>query len=122
MSQLPQNWNTSAAVGSEWAQTFTLSNNGVPVDLTGWTWEFVIRPDVEDQTANPLVKVTMTSGSQGQITVVPTTGTVTVTLTPAATAALGTGFKTHALYANPGTTTQACWVAGIFNAQATAAP
>lgn len=122
MAQIPQAWNTSAAAGSQWVQTFSLTNNGVPVDVTGWTWEFVIRPDVEDQTATPLVKVTTTSSPQGQIAVVPTTGTVTVTLTPAATTALGNGFKAHALYANPGTTTQACWVAGIFNSQATAAP
>lgn len=122
MAQIPQAWNTSGVAGSQWVQTFTLSNNGIPIDLTGWTWEFVIRSDVTDQSATPLVKVTMTGTSQGQITVVPTAGTVTVTLTPAATAALGAGFKAHALYANPGTTTQACWVAGIFNAQAAATP
>jgi hypothetical protein len=114
--QLPNQVNFATAVGSLWQQTFTLTDAaGVAINLTGWTWEFVIRPNVTDATAPALVQVTTTATAQGQITVVPLTGTVTITLTPAATALLGQGSRPHALWSNPGTATATCWAEGRFN-------
>jgi hypothetical protein len=115
-------WNTSTAAGSQWVQTFTLKNgDGSLVNLTGLTWEFVIRPTVTDLAVTPLVKVTTTATSQGQIVVDTVAATVTVTLTPAATALLGKGARPFALWANPGTTTAVCWLEGTFNSSLVAA-
>jgi hypothetical protein len=115
-------WNTFTAAGSQWVQSFTLKNgDGTLVNLTGMTWEFVIRSNVTDATVPPLVKVTTTATAQGQIAVDIPTATVTVTLTPAATTLLGKGARPHALWANPGLTTATCWVEGTFNSSLVAA-
>lgn len=121
MPQLPNQVTFSVAAGSQWVQTFTLTNAGAPVDLTGLAWEFVIRPTVADATVPALIQVTTTPSAQGSIAVVPATGTVTVTLTPAATLLLGRGARPHALWSNPGTATATCWVEGAFNTQLVAA-
>jgi hypothetical protein len=113
----------TTAAGSQWQQTFTLTNpDGTPINLTGLTWEFVIRPTVQDAAVPPLVSVTTTPTSQGSITVTPLTGIVTVTLTPAATTLLGKGQRPHALWSNPGTPTAITWVAGNFTTQLVANP
>lgn len=122
MPQLPMQWNTTAAANGQWRQTFTLTADGAAIDLTGLTWEFVIRPNVTDATSPALVSVTTTPSAQGQIDVTPLTGTVTVTLTPAATALLGKGDRPHTLWSNPGTTTQIPWVEGVFNTALVANP
>jgi len=121
MPQLPNQVAFSAAAGSTWRQTYTITDQGGPVDLTGLTWEFVIRPNITDATSPALVSVTTTASPQGQITVTPLTGTVTVTLTPAATALLGKGSRPHALWSNPDTDTAICWAEGAFNTQLVAA-
>lgn len=122
MPQLPNQVSFSSAAGSLWQQTFTLTDAaGAAINLTGLTWEFVIRPNVTDATVPALVSVTTTATAQGQITVVPLTGTVTVTLTPAATAILGQGARPHALWSNPGTSTATCWCEGRFNTALVAA-
>lgn len=121
MPQLPNQVQFSSAAGSVWRQTFTITDEGGPVNLTGLTWEFVIRPNTSDVTVPALVTVTTTPSAQGQIDVTPLTGTVTVTLTPAATALLGKGARPHALWSDPGTTTQTCWVEGVYNTQLVAA-
>jgi hypothetical protein len=118
MPQLPFTVNFAVAAGSQWRQTFTLTDaNGDPIDLTGLAWEFVIRPEVTNTTSPALVQVTTTSSSQGQIDVTPLTGTVTVTLTPAATTLLGRGTRPYALWSNPGQTSATTWAAGTFNTQ-----
>lgn len=123
MSQLPNQTNFSTAAGSQWQQTFTLTDStGTPLDLTGLAWEFVIRPSVTDATAPALVQVTTTASAQGQIAVTPLTGTVTVMLTPAATGPLGKGARPYCLWSNPGTTTAICWVEGVFKTQLVATP
>lgn len=123
MPQLPNQVNFSTAAGSQWQQTFTLTDNtGAAINLTGLVWEFVVRPNVEDATTPALVQVTTTSSGQGQITVTPLTGVVTVTLTPGATATLGVGSRPYALWSNPGTSTATCWVEGTFNTQRVAQP
>ncbi|NUP39510.1 MAG: hypothetical protein HOY76_21485 [Streptomyces sp.] len=111
MASLPNQVNFATAAGSQWAQTFQFTG----VDLTGLAWEFVIRPTVTDATVPPLVKVTTTVSSQGQITMDTTAKTVQVVLTPAATTLLGKGARPYALWSNPGTTTATTWCEGVFN-------
>lgn len=123
MAALPMQWNTSSAAGSQWAQTFKLTNaDGSIVNLTGLTWEFVIRPSTSDAAVTPLVKVTTTVTAQGQIVVDTVAATVTVTLTPAATTAVGQKSLPHALWSNPGTTSATCWLEGRFNNTLVAGP
>lgn len=117
MSNLPTQVAFSSPAGSQWAQTFRLEG----VDITGLAWEFVVRPNVVDTAQPPLVKVTTTVSTQGQITVDTSTGVVQVVLTPAATAVLGRGTRPYALWSNPGTTSQTCWCEGVFTTSPVAA-
>ena len=117
MSNLPNQVNFTAPAGSQWAQAFQMTG----VDITGLDWEFVIRPGVTDTAQPPLVKVTTTVSSQGQITVDTATGTVMVVLTPAATTLLKRGARPYALWSNPGTTSATAWCEGVFNSQLIAA-
>jgi hypothetical protein len=120
---LPQQYNVSvAAAGSGWSQAFTMrGDDGRPLDLTGLTWELVIRPSVTDTATPALVQVSTTPSTQGYITVDPATATVLAVLAPAATALLGKDARPYALWSNPHTTTAQCWVQGIFHTQAVAA-
>lgn len=123
MSALPNQWNASGPAGSQWTQAFQLVNDdGTPVNITGWTWEFVIRPTVVDTASPALVQVSTTVNSQGYITVDTTTATVMVVLNPAATSPLGKGARPYALWSQPGTTAATAWVEGVFNSQLIAAP
>lgn len=117
-------WNTNTAVGSLWREDFILTDeDDNPLDLTGLDWEFVIRPSATDDTAPPLVAVTTVPGPQGSITVDLPTATVTVTLTPAATAPLGKGARPHALWSDPTDPDgRICWVHGIFYSVLVATP
>lgn len=110
-------WDTATAAGPQWAQTF-----GIPVDLTGLAWSFVIRINAADRSEPPLVRVTTASSAQGQITVDTVASTVQVVLTPAATAPLGKGIWAHALYSDRNTSTETCWVEGVFSTSIIAAP
>lgn len=115
-------WRARTAAGAKWTQIFALTNaDGSVVDLTGLAWEFAIRPSPTDVAATPLIKVTTTPGAQGQIVVDIPTGTVTVTLTPAATVLLGRGSRAHALWSNPGTSSAICWAEGAFDSAPVAA-
>jgi len=118
VSILPNQVNFAAPAGSQWAQTFSMPT----VDITGLTWEFVIRPTVTDATVPPLVKVTTTVTSQGQIVVDTVARTVQVILTPAATTLLDRGARPYALWSNPGTTTATTWCEGTFNTWLVPAP
>jgi hypothetical protein len=123
MGQLPTQVQFATAAGSRWRQTFTLTDaDGTAIDLSGMAWEFVIRPNSTDTTVPALVSVTTTPSAQGQIDVAPLQGIVTVTLNPAATSLLRQGSRPHALWSNPGTTTQTVWAEGRFNTQLVANP
>ena len=105
----------TANAGSAWSQTYTITQTpgGPPVDLTGWTFELVIRPSSSDLTSPALVQVTSAqSSAQGSITITPETGTVAVVLTPAATMILGQGARPYALWSGPGTDAATVWVDG----------
>jgi len=123
VTSLPNQWNASSPAGSQWSQAFTLQNDdGTPVNVTGWTWEFVIRPTVADMTSPALVQVTTTVNAQGYITVDTVTATVMVVLNPAATTLLGKGARPYALWSQPGTSLALAWVEGVFNSQLIANP
>ncbi|ELP67693.1 hypothetical protein STRTUCAR8_08563 [Streptomyces turgidiscabies Car8] len=122
VSSLPMQWNTSAAAGSQWVESFTMGDPGALVDITGLDWEFVIRQSVTDTSPTPLVKVTPTPSAQGYITVTLATSTVLVVLSPTATSLLGKGARPFNLWSNPNTSTQTTWVEGVFNTQPVAMP
>ena len=111
MAALPNQVNFSTAAGSQWVQTFQFAG----VDITGLTWEFVIRPNVTDTAQPALIEVTTSATAQGQITVDTTAKTVQVVLTPAATTPLGKGARPYALWSNPGSATATAWCEGVFN-------
>jgi hypothetical protein len=115
---LPTQVNAYCNAGFVWTATFTLTQTpgGPPVDLTGLVVELVIRPTVEDTTSPALVQVSSSgSNPQGSITVTtPTSGIATVNLTPAATTLLGEGARPYTVCTNPGTSTAAAWVTGVF--------
>jgi hypothetical protein len=108
--------NAYNAAGSVWAETYNLTQpDGTPIDLTGLTFTFSIRPNLKSQTTSALVQVTSAgSNAQGSITVTPLAGTVAVSLTPAATLLLGDNQYAYTLWSNPDTTTSIAWVAGAF--------
>lgn len=118
MTNLPIQVNFAAPAKGQWAQTFRFPDT----DITGLTWEFVIRPTATDTTQPALVEVTATVSAQGWITVDTTARTVQVVLTPAATGLLGKGARPYALWSNPGTGQDTPWAAGVFNTQLVAIP
>lgn len=115
MPDLPLRWRTATVAGAQWAATFTLRNDdGTHMDISGKTFEFVIRPNAADATVPPLVKVTSTATAQGYLTVDTVSATVQVVLTPAATTLLATGCRPFALWMDPGQADQTCLVEGPF--------
>lgn len=115
MPDLPLRWRTAVAAGAQWSATFTLlDDDGTPMDISGKTFEFVIRPNAADVTAPPLVTVTTAATAQGYLTVNTVAATVQVVLAPAATTLLGIGCRPFALWMNPGLPDQTCIVEGPF--------
>lgn len=116
-------WNTDGGTGTLWRRSFRFSADGVLIDLTGLTWQFVIRTSVIDKTSPALISVTQTPNAQGSITVDLPTSVVTVTLTGVATALLTKGDRPLALWSNPTDPSgRILWVEGIFNAIPVATP
>lgn len=113
-----------ATSGSEWTWTYPLTDaNGNPLNLTGYTFEFVIRPTVTNLVEPPLVSVISTApSSQGSITIAALTGLVTVVLTPAATSLLQDGVYPYGLWSAPGTSTATIWYDGHMTSSLAALP
>lgn len=117
-------WNSTSSAGSVWRSRFAFTNkdDGTRIDLTGLTWEFVVRRS-PTETGQPLISVTTTPGAQGSIVVDLATSTLTVTLTPAATGPLGKGDYWLALWSDPTDTSgRLCWVNGIFTSALVSLP
>lgn len=91
---------TQVPTNGAWSRAYDYDADGIPMDLTGITFGFVVRPNVRDATAPPLIRVRSDqSSAQGSITV--SGNTVTVQLAAAATALL-TGYSyAYALYWDP---------------------
>lgn len=107
-----------------WNETYTLTDNlGNPINLTGLTFEFVVRQTVTNTAEPALISVSSSgSTSQGGITITPLTGVVAVSLTPAATAVLGAGVYPYGLWSSPGTSTATPWVTGNMTSKLVAVP
>ena len=113
MPALPQQVQINVAAGSQWPQGYQLLSGGVPADIAGATFEFVIRPSTSDTTEPGLVSVNSTASSaQGYITVTVDTATLMVVLSPTATTLLGQNAYPYALWMNPGTPSQTDLVTG----------
>lgn len=117
----PQVWSATVGQGSTgtWQAAFT-NPDLTPYNITGFTWEYVIRSRDSGVTRIPL---TTTPGPNGQLVV--TTGTqslVVIQLLPAATATLNPGAYDHALWSNPGTTAEFCWFTGSLTVRAVPQP
>lgn len=109
------NWQ-SAVLGSVNGATFTFQNDdGSAYNITGATWEYVIRIDQYDRSAVPLVSITTTSSAEGVLVPNTTNSTLALTLFPAATSSLKAGTYFHTLWMNPGTTSALAWVTGLFS-------
>lgn len=78
--------------GATEVQPFQYAPAGVVENLTGYTARMMIRANVAD--ANPLLSLTSPSGG---IVITAATGTVTVTITAAQTAALPAGVHVYDL-------------------------
>lgn len=124
MSTLPNVFSIQMGVGSQWSQNYVLQNaDGSLPDLTGKIFEFVVRNDPSElSSVTPVIKVTTTPGSQGQITVNLTTATVSVTLAPVATAALTQKTYSYSLWMDQGLTDATAWVTGTVFATLIANP
>jgi hypothetical protein len=110
---LPQQVQINVASGSQWPQGYQLLSNGVPADITGATFSFVVRPNSSDKTEPALVSVnSVESNSQGFITVTVETATLMVVLSPTATALMGQSAYPYALWMNPGLSSQTDLVTG----------
>lgn len=111
---LPNQVQITVAAGSQWTQGYQLQNDdGTPMDITGATFEFVVRPSASDTTEPGLVSVNSTTNSaQGYITATPSSSSLLVVLSPTATALLGQSTYPYALWMNPGTSSQTDLVTG----------
>lgn len=115
MPALPNHLNiTSLAAGSQWTCGYQLVNDDNTLfNISGATFEFVIRPTASDITAPALVTVNSTAATtQGYITVTVSTATLLVVLSPTATALLGQSTFPYSLWMNPGTPSATDLVAG----------
>ena len=110
-----QPWTLTMPAGSLQSWTIGLAVPGTlaPYPITGFTWEYVVRPTATDL-STPLIDITTAGNSQGQLIVTATSSAslVTVALTPAATVGLTPGQLFHSLWANPSTTSAFTWLSG----------
>jgi hypothetical protein len=111
---LPNQIQINVAAGSQWAQGYQLLSNGSPMDISTYTFEFVVRPNASDKTSPALVSVNSTeSSSQGYIEVTVDTAVLIVVLSATATALLGGQAYPYSLWLNPGTSGQVDLVTGV---------
>ena len=123
MPALPNQQQINMAAGSQWSQSYQLQNDdGTLMDISGFTFEMVIRPSTSDHTQPALVAVNSTASSaQGYITVTVDTATLLVVLSPTATALLGQGSNPYALWMDPGDSDATALVVGTCFSQLIAA-
>ncbi|WP_327066884.1 hypothetical protein [Kitasatospora sp. NBC_01302] len=116
MPALPNQLNTTSASGSQWVTSYQLQNDdGTLMNITGKTFEFVIRPTTSDATEPALVSVNSTAANaQGYITVTPATSTLLVVLSPTATALIGQSAYPYSLWMDPGLSDATDLVTGTF--------
>lgn len=122
MPLLPNQVDVTATQGSQWNETFFITNaDGTPTNITNKTFEFAIRRAVTD-TGTPTLSVTSVPNANGQITVTTSNSSVQVTLTPAGTASLLHGGGVYALWMDPGLPDATAMVVGTFYCIQVASP
>ena len=114
LSSTPQAWTLEMGYGSlvEYLFTFSYPSTGTLFDISGMTWEFVVR-DTGTSGGSPLISVTTSGSDAGVLTVTTPASTVQLSLYPAATADMAPGQYAMALWMNPGITATAyTWLSG----------
>ncbi|NUR02468.1 MAG: hypothetical protein HOY79_39825 [Streptomyces sp.] len=121
---MPQLWAANAVSGSQWVQTFTLTNDdGTLMNIVGKAFEFVVRASATDTSPTPLAKVTSNGATaQGYITVTAASSTVQVVLMPTATASIPATGPWHALWMDSGLADQTELLYGPFYCQPAPTP
>lgn len=107
----PIEWDASISKGTNRQFEFVIKAlNGTPYPMGGTTWAYIVRA----QDGSEVVDITTTPTSEGSLTVTATDdlSEVTLTINPAATAALDPGTYQHALWMNPGTVNAFVWASG----------
>lgn len=118
-------YDIDAPARSAWAGSFSFKGQDKTTaeDITGRTWEFVIRPSAADTSPTAAISVTTVNSSQGVLSVDVPTATVLVSLTASAVALMGAGAAwSYALWMDPDLTTATARVDGTFTATPVAAP
>lgn len=124
MPALPNQVNAQAVAGSVWDCAYQLYNDdGTLMDITTKTFELAVRATVTDTSPSPLVSVgSQQATANGYIAVNTGTSTVTVLLSPVATALLGRGARPYGLWMNPGLVDATDLVTGTFYSALAANP
>lgn len=108
-------WDLRLPQGGQQTVKFLLKQaNGItPYDITGRTFEYVVRADPTD-TGSPLVQITTALTTQGQLVVDTAKSSVSLNLLSAATAGLSPETYYHAFWMDPGQPSAFNWFAGKF--------
>lgn len=91
-----------------WLFSFIYPSTGAIFPISGFTWEYVVR----NSAGSTVISVTTSSSAEGVLTVSTSASTVQLTLYPAATQSLAVGQYSHALWANPSTSSAYTWFSG----------
>lgn len=121
---LPLSWTTSEPQGSQWFTTFTLQNDdGTPMDITGKTFELVIRGDPKSLVSPIFAKIdSVAPNAQGFITVDVPGASLQAVLNSSTTAAMTSGYTyALALWMDPVLSDATALIVGQFYCQAVAA-
>lgn len=121
---MPQLWAANAVSGSQWVQTFTLTNDdGTLMSIAGKGFELVIRASATDTSPTPLAKVTSGGATaQGYININTAASTVQVVLSPTTTASIPSTGAWHALWMDAGLADQTEILYGPFYCQTAPTP
>jgi hypothetical protein len=115
--RLPNYYEIIAAQNSQFPISVQLQNDdGTLMDITGKTFEFVVRTKIDNESTTPLIRVGQTPNAQGYITVNTTTSTVQVVVYATANTSAG-GYYT--LWMDPNLSDQTALVQGPYNIQPT---
>jgi hypothetical protein len=106
-----------------WNFVFTTLSTGAPYPISGAVWEYSVR-SAPGIAGSPLFSLTTAETGNGVLTVTATTALsqVQMDLFPAATQDLDPGTYYHALWMNPGTTSQYGWFVGQLQVENVAGP
>lgn len=118
---LPNFFQVVAAQGSQWAQTYQVTNDdGSLTNITNKTFELIVR---NNQTGSTVFLVNNTaSTSAGTITVTSSSSTLQVVLTPTVTQLLTEYGANYTLWMDPSLSDATALVAGVIYGRTVAQP